>query len=103
TPDTPGITNVVSLSISNDVVGSVLVSNSVVEVLWLANTNTLTILNSFLFDAGNGNTPMTNSLNNGIFAATNASGTAVFQVGNAADGGLGTFEMQHQYSAGLVT
>ena len=103
TPNTPGITNVVSLNISNDVVGSVLVSNSVVEVLWLANTNTLTILNSFLFDAGNGNTPMTNSLNNGIVAATNVSGTAIFQVGNAADGGLGTFEMQHQYSAGLVT
>jgi len=103
TPDTPGITNVVSLSISNNVVGSVLANNIVVETLWLAHTNTLTILNSFLFDAGNGNTPMTNSLNNGIVAATNASDTAVFMVGNAADGGLGYFEMQHEYSAGLVT
>ena len=52
TPDTPGTSNMVSLTISNDVVGSVDVSNSVVQVFWLANTNTLTILNSFLFDAG---------------------------------------------------
>src|SRR5208282_513536 len=103
TPNTPGTSNMVSLAISNDVIGSVDASNSVVQVFWLANTNTLTIFNSFLFDAGNGKTPLLDSLNNGIVAVTNSSGTAVFQVGNVADSGKGLFEMQHEYSAGLVT
>jgi fibronectin-binding autotransporter adhesin len=101
--DTPGVIYTIGLNVSNEVVGSVSVSNSLYSLSWLANTNTLTILNSLLIDAGTGNTPQLDSLNNGIFAATNASGTAVFQVGNAADSGLGNFEMQHQYSAGLST
>jgi fibronectin-binding autotransporter adhesin len=101
--DTPGVIYTVGLNVSNEVVGSVSVGNSIYQLSWLANSNTWTILNSFLIDAGAGNTPMLDSLNNGIVAATNASGTAVFQVGNVADSGLGNFEMQHQYSAGLVT
>jgi fibronectin-binding autotransporter adhesin len=101
--DTPGVIYTVGLNISNEVVGNVSVSNSLYSLSWLANTNTWTVRNSFLIDPGTGNAPMLDSLNNGIVAVTNASGTAVFQVGGTTDGGTGNFEMQHQYSAGLST
>ncbi len=90
----------VGLNISNDVVGNVMVSNSVVQVFWLGNTNTLTILNSFAIDAGAGITPLQDNLNNGVVAATNSSHTGLFEVGNSVDGGKGYFVMQHEYSPG---
>ena len=98
--DTPSIPYTVGLNISNEVVGNVLVSNSVVQVFWLANTNTWTILNSFIIDAGTGKTPLQDNLNNGVVAATNSSHTGLFQVGNATDGGLGYLVMQHEYDSG---
>ena len=77
-----------------------MVSNSAFQVFWLANTNTWTILNSFLIDAGTGITPLRDNLNNGVLAVTNSSHTGLFQVGNATDGGLGFLVMQHEYSSG---
>src|ERR1039458_290015 len=98
--DTPGIQYTVGLNISNEAVGNVLVSNSVVQVFWLANTNTLTILNTFLIDAGTGKAPFQDNLNNGVVAATNSSHTGLFQIGNVADSGLGDLVMQHEYDSG---
>jgi T5SS/PEP-CTERM-associated repeat protein len=64
-----------------------------------AGTYTLTVLNSYLLDEPVG-TLGVDTLRNGIVGVTNAAGTAVFQVGNYGDGGVGLLTMQHQNSAG---
>ena len=98
--DTPGVQYTIGLNISNEVVGNVDVSNLAFQVFWLANTNTWTILNTFLIDAGTGKVPFQDNLNNGVVAATNSSHTGLFQIGNAADSGLGDLVMQHEFDSG---
>jgi fibronectin-binding autotransporter adhesin len=91
----------IGLSVSNEVVGNVLFSADDFGMFVRAGTNTLTVLNSYVLDEPAG-TIAVNTLRTGIVAATNSAGTAVFQVGNYGDGGMGLLTMQHQFTNGVA-
>lgn len=90
----------VGLNISNDVVGYVQFAPTSKGMYWKNSTNTLTVLNSFVMDQASMVATAVNTLRTGYIAVTNSSGTATFQVGNYADGGMGLLTMQAQGAAG---
>jgi T5SS/PEP-CTERM-associated repeat protein len=89
----------VGLTASNEVVANVLFNPDNFGMYLKAGTFTLTVLNSYILDEPPGTLGI-NTLRNGIIAVTNATGTAVFQVGNYANGNVGLLTMQHQLTAG---
>ncbi len=84
----------VGLEASNQTVGDVLFSGSNFSVNWKAESNTWTVLNSFILDQGGVGQLAGALMRNGIIAVTNSAGTAVCKVGNYTDSGSGTLTMQ---------
>jgi T5SS/PEP-CTERM-associated repeat protein len=67
-------------------------------------SNLLNTTGAFVLDEpSNAAAIATASFKNGIIAVTNSAGTAIFSVGNYADGGMGTFTMSFANTAGDTT
>src|ERR1039458_1922402 len=92
----------IGLNISNDVVGNVFFSGTTKGMFWKNSTNTLTVLNNFILDQTTAATAI-DTLRTGTIVVTNASGTAVFNVGSYTSGGKGLLTMAHQLLAGDTT
>jgi T5SS/PEP-CTERM-associated repeat protein len=89
----------IGLNISNIAVGNVSFSATTKGMFWKNSTNSLTVINAFIMDQSGAATAV-NTLRTGVIAATNSSGTAVFNVGSYTSGGKGLLTMQHQNTAG---
>ena len=89
----------VGLNIGNRSVGDVLFNGTTKNMFWRNTTNTLTVNSSFILDQTAGATAA-ETLRTGTIAVTNASGTAVVNVGSYTSGGKGLLKMEHQTIAG---
>jgi fibronectin-binding autotransporter adhesin len=85
----------VGLNLFDRSVGDILFSADIKGVYWKANSNTLTVANSFVMDQPATATAL-GRIRNGIVAVTNGAGTAVFKVGDSTTGGKGLLVLEQQ-------
>ncbi len=92
----------VGLNLFDRSVGDILFSAGTKGIYWKANSNTLTVANSFVMDQP-GTATALGRIRNGIIAVTNATGTAVFKVGDTMSGGKGLLVLEQQATNDLPT